>query len=133
MAEIIAIPTGTFSRGNSSRMIANASGKTAPPIPWTTRPAIITPIVVASAAISVPRASTASTTTSVRFLPNMSPMRPAMGVATDALSRYAVMIQAPAVGDAFRSSSIVPSAGMTSDCSRANAAPASASTAKVTL
>jgi len=51
------------------------------------RAAIITGSVVASAASSVPAPRPASTTTSVLFLPNMSPRRPAMGVATDAARR----------------------------------------------
>ena len=49
IAEMSAMPCGTRSSGNSSRMIANASGKTAPPAPWITRAMTITPIVVASA------------------------------------------------------------------------------------
>ena len=47
----------------------------------------ITGIVVATAATAVPAASVKRTTTSTRFLPNMSPSRPAIGVMTDALSR----------------------------------------------
>ena len=49
-----AIPPATRSRGNSSRMIPNASGKIAPPSPWIVRAPIITGSVVASAASSVP-------------------------------------------------------------------------------
>ena len=82
-----ATPCGTRWRGNSSRMIANESGKTAPPAPWITRAVIMTPIVVASAASNVPAASTRRTMTIARFFPNMSPSRPAIGVMTDALSR----------------------------------------------
>ena len=87
IAEMSAIPCGTRSRGNSSRMIENASGKIAPPAPWMTRPRTITGSVVATAATAVPAASVKRTTTSTRFLPNMSPSRPAIGVTTDALSR----------------------------------------------
>ncbi len=47
-------------------------------------------MVVATAASSVPAARTASTQTSVFFLPIMSPARPTIGVATAAESRYAV-------------------------------------------
>ena len=82
-----AIPPATRSRGNSSRMMPNASGKMAPPRPWIVRATIITGSVVATAASSVPAARPASTTTSVRFLPNMSPSRPAIGVATEAARR----------------------------------------------
>ena len=81
------MPPATRSRGNSSRMMPNASGKIAPPSPWITRATIITGSVVASAARSVPPARQTSTTSSIRFLPNMSPSRPAIGVATDAASR----------------------------------------------
>ena len=51
------------------------------------RAAINTGSVVARAAISEPPPNPASTTSSVRFLPNMSPSRPAIGVATEAESR----------------------------------------------
>ena len=86
-AEIRAMPVGTRSLGNSSRMIANASGKIAPPAPWITRPRMSTSIEVASAATSVPAATIASVTTSIRLFPNMSPSRPTIGVATEAESR----------------------------------------------
>ena len=119
IAEISAIPCGTRRGGNSSRMIEKESGKTAPPAPWITRATIITPIEVASAASSVPNASTTRTTTIVRFLPYMSPSRPAIGVTTDALSRYAVRIQAAPAVVVSRSCWIVSSAGATSDCSSA--------------
>jgi hypothetical protein len=82
-----AIPRATRLRGNSSRMIPKASGKTAPPAPWMTRPAISTVIEVASAATSVPAPSTTSEATSVCSLPNMSPRRPMIGVRTEALRR----------------------------------------------
>ena len=77
----------TRSRGNSSRMIPNASGKTPPPTPWMTRPTSSTDSEVASAETSVPAASATSTQKSTRSLPWMSPRRPISGVATDALSR----------------------------------------------
>ena len=82
-----AMPRATRSRGNSSRMIPKASGKTAPPAPWMTRPRISTSIELASAATSVPTPSMHSDATSVRSLPNMSPRRPMIGVRTEALSR----------------------------------------------
>ena len=68
-------------------MIEKASGNTAPPMPWITRAAIISAIVDDSAASSVPSASTHSVMTSIFFLPNMSPSRPTIGVATQALRR----------------------------------------------
>ena len=86
-AEIIAMPCAIRSFGNSSRMIEKASGNTAPPMPWITRAAVISAIVDDSAASSVPRARIQSVITSIFFLPNMSPSRPTIGVATQALSR----------------------------------------------
>ena len=70
----------------------------APPTPWIVRATIRTGSVVARAASSVPPASPASTTRSVRFFPNMSPSRPAIGVATEAARRYVVKIHATPVG-----------------------------------
>jgi hypothetical protein len=57
------------------------------------RPTIITDKEVASAETSVPAESSTRTISSMRSLPCMSPSRPMMGVATDALSRYAVRTQ----------------------------------------
>ena len=68
-------------------MIPNESGKTAPPTPWIARPAISIPIECDSAATSDPSPKTSSVMTSSRSLPNMSPRRPTIGVATDAVSR----------------------------------------------
>ena len=82
-----AIAPATRSRGNSSRRIPNASGKTAPPSPWIVRAAIIGASELTSAASRLPSASPTSATTSTRFFPNMSPSRPAIGVTTDAASR----------------------------------------------
>ena len=62
-----------------------------------TRATIRTPIDVASAASSEPTARAASVTTKTRFLPNMSPTRPRIGVMIDADSRYAVSTQVAAV------------------------------------
>ena len=81
------MPEPTRSRGNSSRMIPNASGKIAPPAPCTARPTISITSDVDSAEISVPAPSTSSTMTSSRSLPNMSPRRPSTGVKIDAVSR----------------------------------------------
>ena len=103
IAEIRAIPCATRARGNSSRMIPKARGKIAPPAPWMTRARIITVMLLASAASSVPQASTSNVATSVCSLPNMSPSRPTIGVSTEALRRYAVSTQAPSVADACSS------------------------------
>ena len=133
IAEIIAIPCGTRSAGNSSRMIANESGKIAPPAPWITRATISTQIELARPAKAVPTVSTNSIKTSTRFLPNMSPSRPAIGVITDALIRYALRIHAAPAVVVFRSCWIVSSAGATIDCISAYAIAPSARSAKVTL
>ena len=126
------MPPATRSAGNSSRMIPNASGKMAPPSPWIKRAPIITGSVVASAATNVPPQTPARTTTRVRFLPNMSPRRPAIGVATDAASRYAVKIHVTPEGVVSRSFCRVGSAGTTSDWSKAYAPPPTARTASTT-
>ncbi len=78
---------GTFSRGNSSRMMPNESGNTPPPTPWMTRATIMTEIDPASAASSDPIASAATAMTSSRAFPCMSPSRPMIGVKIDAESR----------------------------------------------
>ena len=59
----------------------------------------------------------------------MSPSRPAIGVATDAASRYVVKIQATPVGVVSRSCCSVGNAGTTRDWSIAYALPPTASTA----
>ena len=81
------MPVATFSGGNSSRMIPKASGKTAPPTPWITRPAISMPIECDSAATIDPVPKVTRVATSIRDLPKMSPSRPTIGVATEAESR----------------------------------------------
>ena len=113
-------------------MIANASGKMPPPAPCTTRPAIITLIDEASAETSVPRARMTRMISRTRSLPYMSPRRPMIGVATDALRRYAVSIQLTAVSDVCSDRRMSGSAGSTSDCIKAYDIPAATSTANVT-
>ena len=81
----------------------------------------------------MPTASTNSIKTSTRFLPNMSPSRPATGVITDALIRYALRIHAAPAVVVFRSCWMVSSAGATIDCISAYAIAPSARSAKVTL
>ena len=71
------------------------------------------------------------TTTSTRSLPNMSPSRPAIGVATEAESRYAVRIQLTPVGEVLSACCNSGSAGATIDWSSENAAAAVRSTANV--
>ena len=62
-------PPAIWSRGNVSRTIPNASGKTPPATPCSTRPAITTSIVGASALITAPSENSASTAVSIRPLP----------------------------------------------------------------
>ena len=87
MAEIRPMPVATRSRGNSSRMMPKQSGKMPPPRPWSTRPATMPPMEVATPERALPAAKMPSETTSIRRLPNMSPRRPKSGVATAAASR----------------------------------------------
>ncbi len=77
----------TFSRGNSSRTIPNASGKIPPLAPWMKRATINTASELDTAASSVPAARTTSVHSSSRSLPCMSPRRPMIAVPTEAESR----------------------------------------------
>ena len=84
-----------------------------------------------TAASRLPAARPHSATTSTRFLPNMSPSRPAIGVTTDAASRYDVKIHATPEVDVCRSCWSTGSAGTTSDWSIAYAPPLSESTPRI--
>ena len=78
------MPVGILASGNSSRTIPNESGNTPPPMPWSTRPTIISGRSVLTADTAEPIANAASETARKRSLPNMSPRRPSTGVAIDA-------------------------------------------------
>ena len=119
----------TRSRGSSSRTMPNASGNTAPPTPWSARPASMTASDGASAQTKVPTPSVAITTSSMRCLPCMSPRRPNTGVKTAVASRFALRIQVPLEAPAPSERSMSGSAGTTTDCSSANVVPAIESTA----
>ncbi len=82
-----------FSGGNSSRMIAKLSGKSAPPAPETTRNAISDQMFHANAAPTQPARKSPRLTSSIRSLPNWSPSRPSRGVATAAETRKPVSTQ----------------------------------------
>ena len=114
-------------------MIDIESGKMPPPSPWMTRPTTSGASVVATALTNVPIATAVSAITRTRFLPNMSPSRPRIGVATDALSRNAVRTQVTAVVEVPRSVWISRRAGATRDCDTARASPPSARKMNVTL
>ena len=131
-AAITPTAPATFSAGNSSRMIPNATGSIPPAKPWITRATIRTPIDGATAASSEPTASATSVATKTRFLPVMSPIRPRIGVMIDADSRYAVSTQVTALCVVCSWCWTVVSTGITSDCNNAKAATPMASTAKVT-
>ena len=81
----------------------------------------------------MPTDRSASTIISSRSLPYMSPSRPISGVATDALSRYAVRIQLTEFSEVCSACWMSGSAGATSDCSSAYEIPPSARTTKVRL
>ena len=89
-AESRPIPTLTFSGGNSSRMIAKLSGKSAPPAPETTRNAISDQMFHANAAPRQPARKSPRLTSSIRSLPNWSPSLPRIGVVTAAETRNPV-------------------------------------------
>jgi hypothetical protein len=100
-------------------MIPKDSGIVAPPSPWIVRATIISASEPARAAIRLPTAMAARTTRSTRFLPNMSPNRPATGVATEVASRKEVNTHVTPVAEVSRSRSRAGNAGTTSDCSSA--------------
>ena len=77
----------TLSRGNSSRMMPTVRGSTPPPTPWIARAAISTPMDGATAASNEPTASAPRASTSIRSSPTLSPIRPTIGVNTDAETR----------------------------------------------
>src|SRR5438067_8166930 len=127
------IPTPTFSGGNSSRMIANESGKTAAPAPATARKAMRDQMFQAAAQPMHPARKIVSEIVSRRSLPYWSPSLPRIGVATDATRRKTVSTQVAHVVVVWRSRWKTGSAGTTIVCWSAKAVPASVRTASVTL
>ena len=77
----------TLAAGSSSLMMPKASGNSAPPTPCTARPATSSASVVARPDKTVPATRAAMVASSIRRLPNMSPSRPMIGVATEADSK----------------------------------------------
>lgn len=116
---------------NSSRMMPKDSGNSAPPMPWTTRATISTPMVGASAASRHPSSTATRTATRVRFLPIRSPTRPRIGVKTEADSRYAVITQVAVDWEVSSACWTVGRAGAISDWSMENTPAPVARTAKV--
>jgi len=86
-AETIATVPAQRGAGTTSRTRAKASGNTAPPAPWTTRPASITGSEAADALTTQPAARTTSDQVRALARPKRSPSRPITGVSTDATSR----------------------------------------------
>jgi hypothetical protein len=86
----------------------------------------------AIAASREPMARAPRATTSIRSLPTLSPMRPMIGVKTDAESRYAVSTQVTVAWSVPSPASMVGSTGLTIDCSRENDATPAHRTTKVT-
>ncbi len=109
----------TRSGGNSSRAIANASGKMPPATPWITRATISIPSEFEIAARNVPNARITSVQSSTFSLPYMSPMRPITEVPTDADRRNAVNSQVEPVSVVCSSRWKVGSAGITAEDSTA--------------
>ena len=119
IAEIMPMLPATRSGGNSSRAIENDNGKIPPATPWITRATISTASESATAASSVPAASTSSVQSSRRSLPYMSPSRPMIEVPTEAESRKPVSSHVTPVSVVCRSRWIVGSAGITAELSTA--------------
>ncbi len=98
-----------------------------------TRATIITPIESVSAAINEPTVSAASVTTSMRSLPTLSPIRPRIGVATEADNRYPVISHVAVLCVVCRAGMSRASTGTTIDCNSAYAEIPSSSTANTRL
>jgi hypothetical protein len=117
--EISPMLPGTFSGGNSSRMIENASGKMPPATPWMTRARISTVSDPATAASSVPADRTISVQISIRRFPYRSPSFPMIAVPTEADSRNPVSSQVTPVSVVCRACCITGRAGITAELSTA--------------
>src|SRR4051794_31979796 len=113
-ALMIARPPGTCSRGKVSRTMPNASGNTPPAAPCSTRPAITTSMLGASALMTAPAAKMSMTAVRTRPLPKRSPSLPAIGVVIEALSRKPVSSHDTADCEASNSFASAGSAGTTS-------------------
>ncbi len=132
-ADISPIPTFTFSGGNSSRMIAKLSGKSAAPAPATARNAISDQMLHAVDAPRHPSTKSVRATCSIRALPYWSPSRPRIGVMTAPETRNAVTTHVAHAVVVPNSRWNVASDGNTIVCWSENAAPASTRIASVRL
>ncbi len=119
MADISPMLPATRPGGNSSRAMANDSGKMPPATPWMIRAAISRPSESDSPASRVPAARVTRVHTSSRCLPYRSPSLPMIAVPTEAESRNPVSSQVTPVSLACRLRWRVGSAGMTAELSTA--------------
>jgi AcrR family transcriptional regulator len=131
VALTIPIAVITFSRGNTSRIVPMASGITAVETPCSARPAISTPSEPATAQSSDPATSSAMASTSIFFLPYMSPSRDSSGVATAPASSVAVNTHVTADTDVWNAPISRGSSGSTSVCMTDTTRPAMARAASV--
>src|SRR3954447_18569371 len=133
IAETIPTPAPTFSRGNSSKTIANESGKTAPPNPWIARKTISDQMFHAKIAATHPTKKMSRLTSRNRSLPYWSPSFPSTGVAIADTSRNAVSSHVTHAVVVPKSACRLGSAGTIIVCCSEYASPASARNASVTL
>ena len=124
-AESRPIPTLTFSGGNSSRMIAKLSGKSAPPAPETTRKAISDQMFHANAAAEAAGEEEPEADEQHPLLAELVAELAENGVVTAAETRNPVSTHVVHAVLAPNSSWNVRSAGKTIVCCSANAVPAS--------
>jgi hypothetical protein len=114
-------------------MIANESGKTAPPKPWRQRHAISDHTFHAKIAATQPTKKTARLITSRRSFPYWSPSFPSIGVATADTSRNPVRNHVAHAVVVCRSCCKLGSAGTIIVCCSEKARPASERIARVRL
>lgn len=113
-------------------MMLIPSGTTPSAAPCSTRATMSVPVSGAAAPSAEPSVTSASATSSIRRLPNMSPRRPSTGAHTAPATRVAVTSQATVAADEPSSRGNCGSSGTTSVCIRETASPHDASTAITT-
>ena len=133
VALTVAIAEESCSRGTTSRSSAIPNGTMPDPSPCSARPTIMISTDGASAQTIPPRISGIATTRIIRFLPNRSPSRPAIGTATAAASSVTVTIHAVFAAELSKISGNRAINGVTIVCVREDAMPANARTATMTF
>jgi hypothetical protein len=93
-------PGTVVGSASSATTMASASGATPPPRPWSTRPAIKTPMSSVRAHRTEPAENASSDQRSTRRRPYRSPNGPASGTATTVASRKPVISHVTAVAEA---------------------------------